>query len=256
MAMSQQDTPAFAEATGDPHVALSPFGHSDSDFAFDPLSTNRRLPGHPDLPDLGMVVLAGLTPDTIHVMIPDCLIPPVGSDVPIDLCHVVTLQLGPVTDIGDDFSPPGLALALCRKPFAPTLILQQKEYWEEINPILAKWKNVNDSRCPECDRSIRVNMAHHLRLCHMPHMCASGGARSARAHYGLHQNLTARTISSGFTGFVRAEVALSMSASVPMAWNGMAAGHSSTSVRRPHNLSGWTWRWLAVPARNFIIHIT
>ena len=52
MAMSQQDTPAFAEATGDPHVALSPFGHSDRDFAFDLLSTNRRIPGHPDLPVL------------------------------------------------------------------------------------------------------------------------------------------------------------------------------------------------------------
>ena len=68
-------------------------------------------------------------------MIPDCLIPPVGTDVHIDLCHVVPLQLGPATDIGDDFPPPGLTLALCRKPFAPTLMLQQKEYWEEINPF-------------------------------------------------------------------------------------------------------------------------
>ena len=100
MAMSQQDTP-------DPHVALSPFHHSDCDFAFDPLSTNRRLPGHPDLPVPGTVVLAGPTPDTIHVMIPDNLIPPVGSDVHIDLRHVVTLQLGPATDIGDDFALQG-----------------------------------------------------------------------------------------------------------------------------------------------------
>ena len=172
MAMSQQDTLAFAEATCDSQVALSPFRHSDSDFAFDPLFINRRLPGHPDLPVLGMVVLAGPTPDTIHVMIPDCLIPPVGSDVHIDLRHVVMLQLGPATDIGDYFPPPDLALALCRKPLAPTRKLQQKTFWEEINPLLAKWKrNVNVSRCPECDRSIRVNMARHLRLCHTSHVC-------------------------------------------------------------------------------------
>ena len=130
--MSQQSTPAFAEATDDHQVALSPFGHSDRDFAFDPLSTNRRLPGHADLPVLGTVVLAGPTPDTIHVMIPDCLLPPVGSEVHIDLRHVVTLQLGPATDIGEDYPPPGLALALCKKPLMPTLLLQQKDYWEEM----------------------------------------------------------------------------------------------------------------------------
>ena len=79
------------------------------------------------------------------------------TDVHIDLCHVVTLQLGPATTIGDDFPSSGRALALCEKPLASTLTLQQKDYWEEINPLLAKWKNVNDSRCPECDRSIRVN---------------------------------------------------------------------------------------------------
>ena len=81
MAMSQESTPAFAEAIDDHQVALSSFGHLDRDFAFDPLSTNRRLPGHADMPVLGTVVLAGPTPDTIHVMIPDCLLPPVGSEV-------------------------------------------------------------------------------------------------------------------------------------------------------------------------------
>ena len=75
MAMSQESTAAFAEATDDHQVALSPFGHSDRDFAFGPLSINRRLPGHADLPVLGTVVLAGPTPDTIHVMLP------VGSEV-------------------------------------------------------------------------------------------------------------------------------------------------------------------------------
>ena len=140
MVMSQQDTAACAESTGDSNVALSPFGHSDREFAFDPLSTNSMFPGHPDLPVLGTIVLAGPTSDTSHVMIPDCLIPPVGTDVHIDLRHVVMLQLGPATTIGDDFPSPGCALALCEKPLASTLTLQQKDYWEEINPLLAKWK--------------------------------------------------------------------------------------------------------------------
>ena len=81
MAMSQQFTPTLAESSDEHQVALSPFGHSDRDFAFDPLSTNRRLPDHADLPVLATVVFAGPTPDTIHVMVPDCLFPPVGSEV-------------------------------------------------------------------------------------------------------------------------------------------------------------------------------
>ena len=165
--MSQQSTPALAESTDDYQVALSPFGHSDRDFAFDPLSTNRRLPDHADLP----VVFAGPTPDTIHVMVPDCLLPPVGSEVRIDLRHFITLQLGPATDISEDCPQPGLALELCNKPLTPTLLLQQKDYWEEINPLLARWKNVNDSKCPECSWSIRLNMARHIRLCHMTYVC-------------------------------------------------------------------------------------
>ena len=113
--------------------------------------------------------MAGSTPDTIHVMIPDCLIPPVGEEVHIDLRHVVTLQLGPVTDMGDDLPPPGLAGTLCSEPLAPTLGLQRKDYWQKINPLLVEWKNVNDSKCPKCD--IRVNMARHLRLCHTTYVC-------------------------------------------------------------------------------------
>ena len=54
---------------------------------------------------------------------------------------------------------------------APTLGLQRREYWDEVNPLLAKWKNVNDTRCPECSRMIRVNMARHLRLVHSEYVC-------------------------------------------------------------------------------------
>ena len=68
MAMGQQATPALVESSDDHQVALSPFGHSDRDFAFDPLSTNRRLTDHADLLVLATVVFAGPTPDTIHVI--------------------------------------------------------------------------------------------------------------------------------------------------------------------------------------------
>ena len=157
MAMSQQDTPPFTGDTGNPHVTLSPFNHAD------PLSTNRRLHDQADLPVLGTIVVAGPTPDLIHV-IPDCLVPPVGDEVHIDLRHVVTLQLGPATDMGNDLPPPNLECALCRKPLAATHGLQRRDYWQEVNSLLEEWKNVNDSNCPKCDRVIRVNMARHHRL--------------------------------------------------------------------------------------------
>ena len=110
-------------------------------------------------------------PITIHVMVPDCLFPPVGSEVRIDLRHFLTFELGPSTDISAYSLQPGLAGALCTNPLTPTLLLKQKAYWEEVNPLLASWKNINDSRCPECSWSICVNMAHHIRLCHTTYLC-------------------------------------------------------------------------------------
>ena len=162
MAMSHQDTPPFTADTDNPHIALSPFNHADRD---------RRLPDQADLPVLGTIVVAGPTPDSIHVMIPDCLVPPVGDDVHIDLRHVVTLQLGPATDMGNDLPQPNLARALCRKPLAPTLGLQRWDYWEEVHPLLEESKSVNDSKFPKCDRVIRVNMARYLRLVHTTYVC-------------------------------------------------------------------------------------
>ena len=40
-----------------------------------------------------------------------------------------------------------------------------------MDPLLVQWKTVNDARCPECDRLIRVNMARHLRLVHSEYVC-------------------------------------------------------------------------------------
>ena len=117
------------------------------------------------------IVVAGPIPESIDVMIPDCLVPPVGMEVRIDLRHVVTLQLGPAADMGCDLPPPDLERALCPNSLAPTLGLQRRDYWDEINRLLEEWKSVNDSKCPKCDRLIRANMARHLRLVHTTHFC-------------------------------------------------------------------------------------
>ena len=63
---SQQDIPTFVGETGGAHVTLAAFDHVDKDFAFDPLSTNRRFPNQADLPVLGTVVVAGPTPESIY----------------------------------------------------------------------------------------------------------------------------------------------------------------------------------------------
>ena len=74
-------------------------------------------------------------------------------------------------DMSDSVPASNLDRALCPNSLAPTLGLQRREYWEEINPLLAKWKSVNDTRCPECARMIRVKMACHLRLVHSDYVC-------------------------------------------------------------------------------------
>ena len=89
----------------------------------------------------------------------------------MDLRHLVTLSLGPAMDMSDSVPASNLDRALCPNSLAPTLGLQRREYWEEINPLLAKCKNVNDTRCPECARLILVNMARHLRLVHSDYVC-------------------------------------------------------------------------------------
>ena len=150
----------FAGNTGDPHVAFASFQHADRDNALDPLSTNRRL--HTDIPVLGMVIVAGPTPESVQVIIPDCTVPPVGNDVQIDLRHVVELRLGLPFDMGRELPPPDLALRLTPNSLEQTLQIQRRAYWDEINPLLERCRSVNDARCPECARIIRVNMSRHM----------------------------------------------------------------------------------------------
>ena len=47
-----------------------------------------------DLVVLGTLVFAGPTRESIAVMVPDCIVPPVNSTVCVDLRHEVGLSLG------------------------------------------------------------------------------------------------------------------------------------------------------------------
>ena len=67
--------------------------------------------------------------------------------------------------------PPDLAFSLCPNSLEPTLGLQRRAYWNEINPLLAEWCSVNNAKCPECGQLIKVNISRHLRLMHTKYVC-------------------------------------------------------------------------------------
>ena len=169
---SRYQTPTFMGDAGFEHVAMATFRHRDPDFALDPLSTNCRFqPLYPELAVLGTVVFAGTITGSIQILIPDCTIPPVDNDVINDLRYVVELSLGAPFDMGKELPPPYLVAALCPNSLDPNLGLRRQDYWEEIDLLLAEWRSVNNLRCPECYRVIKVNMLHHLRLVHMRFVC-------------------------------------------------------------------------------------
>ena len=89
-----------------------------------------------------------------------------NADSPLALQHVVGLQLGTPVDLSSSLPPPDLDRALCDNSVLPSLIRKRKAYWSEINSILQKWQSINDTKCPECDWFIPINMARHLRLEH------------------------------------------------------------------------------------------
>ena len=178
MAMSRQPAPpvnqytgSYTEDAGGDGLRMNAYNHDDVDVAFDPFSTNRRFPSTDDLAVLGTLIFAGPTRESIDVMVLDCLLPPVGGTVRVDLRHHVSLSLGPAVDMTNWVPETHLEKALCPSSLAKTLGLQRRDYWEELNPILEKWRSVNNTRCPECTRQIRVNMARHLRLMHTTYVC-------------------------------------------------------------------------------------
>ena len=147
-------------------VRLNAYGHEDADIAFDPLSANQRFAGTADLAVLGTLVFVGPTRESIAVMVPDCIIPPMNSTVRVDLRHHVGLSLGPAVDMTNWSPEANLERALCPASLADTLGLQRRAYWDEVNPLLKQWKNVNNSNCPDCKQFIKVNMGRHIRLKH------------------------------------------------------------------------------------------
>ena len=178
MAMSQQFLPpvnkytgSFTEDTDGDGVRLNAFGHEDADIGFDPLSANRRFSGAADLAVLGTLVFAGPTRETISVMVPDCIVPPVSGTVRVDLRHHIGLSLGPAVDMTNWSPEDNLAKSLCPASLADTLGLQRRAYWDELNPILKQWKSVNNSSCHDCQQFIKVNMGRHIRLKHTTYMC-------------------------------------------------------------------------------------
>ena len=178
MAMSQQFLPpvnkytgSFTEDTEGDGVRLNAFEHEDADVAFDPLSANRRFSGTADLAVLETLVFAGPTRETISVMVPDCIVPPENGTVRVDLRHHVGLSLGPAVDMTNWSPEDHQERALCPASLADTLGLQRREYWDELNPILKRWKSVNNSNCPDCQKFIKINMGRHIRLKHSTYMC-------------------------------------------------------------------------------------
>ena len=178
MAMSQQSLPPVNKYTGSytgdtegDGLRLNAFEHEDVNIAYDPLSANRRFAGTADLAVLGTLVFAGPTRDTISVMVPDCLVPPENNTVRVDLRHHVGLSLGSAVDMTNWSPEDHLERALCPNSLLDTLGLQRREYWSELNPILKRWKSVNDSHCPDCQKFIKINMGRHIRLKHTTYMC-------------------------------------------------------------------------------------
>ena len=147
MAMSQQFPPpvnrytgSFTEDAEGDGFRMNALGHEDADVAFDPLSANRRFAGTADLAVLGTLVFAGPTRESIAVMVPDCIVPPASGTVRVDLRHHIGLSLGAAQDMASWVPEPNMEKALCPASLADTQGLQRRQYWEELNPILKKWK--------------------------------------------------------------------------------------------------------------------
>ena len=132
-----------------------------------------------------------------------------------------------------------LEKALCPSSLDKTLGLQRRDYWEELSPILEKWGNVNNTRCPEYARQIRVNMACHLRLMHTTYACF-WRCPVLSCSLWFTPELNTKYIENIIS--VRAMEPPSTSVSGSTAWSGLGAGLSLTDGDRRPRRCGWTWR--------------
>ena len=192
-------------------MRLNAFGHDDADIGFDPLSANRRFVGTADLAVLGTLVFAGPTRDSISVMVPDCIVPPVSGTVRVNLRHHVGLSLGPAVDMTNWSPEDNLERALYPASLADTLGLQRRAYWDEVNPLLKKWKNVNNTNC-QTFTNIRLTWAAIFVLSTRP-TYVFGDVRSSVARFGSPPSLMPRTTSREFTSSRRVMEPPSTSAS-------------------------------------------
>ena len=163
--------PSFHDEEGNLYCAAAAFQQPDADLARDPLSTNHRSTDTTQLAMCGTLIVASSTRDYIRVLIPDTVGTMVNVDSPLVLQHVVGLRLGTPVDLSSSLPPADLDHALCDNSVLPSLIRKKISYWSEINPILQKWQRINDTKCPECNRVIPINMARHLRLEHTTCQC-------------------------------------------------------------------------------------
>ena len=240
---------SFHDDDGNMYCAVPAFRHSDADLARDPLSTNRRLVNAEELELFGTLVVAGATPDHIKVLIPDTFSGPnVNANSPVVLQHVVGLTLGPAVDLTSSLPAPNLERALCRNSVLPTLNKRRGSYWSEINPILQRWQNVNDAKCPVCDGLIRVNMSRHLRPANV-----SGAALFRAARRGLRRSYMGKITWRRYTDSQRDVVTHTMSVYTGLALSGTDDVLSSIRGARPVRPYGWISHWHERPARSSIM---
>ena len=158
--------PSYLDEDGNLHCAVATFQRPDTDLAHDPLSTNHRFTADTPLAMFSSLIVAGSSRDHIKVLIPDTVSTMVNDDSPLGLQHVVGLQLGTPADLGSSLPATGLDRVVCDNSVTPCLIRKRGAY-----PILDRWQSVNDTKCPECDQLVTMNMARHLRLEHTFYQC-------------------------------------------------------------------------------------
>ena len=161
--------PSFHDEEGNIYCAIPAFQHTDADLARDPLSTNRQLIDTDEMAKFGTLIVAGTSANHIRILIPDTVGTRVKVASPMALQHEVGLRLGSTEDLSSSLPLPDLDRTLCDNSVLP--IKRHKAFWTEMNLILQTWQGVKDTKCPECDRVVPNNMAHHIRLEHATCQC-------------------------------------------------------------------------------------